>query len=103
MSRDDRNDAYLDSDIGYPDRRAQRRGHLFLVFLIFAAGVVALIGGVLEGAREIASAFPSAEALGEGAAWTKFFAGLGRLGIVGLIVILAALILRWRIRRKRRV
>jgi hypothetical protein len=94
--RDD-TDIFIDTDIGYPNRRAQYRGHLFLVF-----GVLALVGGVLQSGQQIGSAFPTLASLQNGAAWGKFFEGFGRLIAVGLFVIFVALILRWRIRRARR-
>jgi hypothetical protein len=100
--RDPDTDDFLGEDIGYPNPRAQYRGYRMLLALIFLAGVVALIGGALQGGQQIVSAFPTAQALTDGAAWAKFFAGLGQVGTVGLIVVVAALFLRWRIRRKRR-
>jgi hypothetical protein len=100
--RQDENDAFLDTDIGYPNRRAQYRGHLAIVFLILVAGVVTLIAGISEGTQEIAGAFPTVASLSEGAAWAKLLTGLGRLTTVGLIVIAVALLWRWRIRRARR-
>jgi hypothetical protein len=99
-SRPDDNDAFIDSDIGYPNPKAQRRGQKVLIALMLLAGVAALVGGMLQGAQRIAAAFPNAQALLEGAAWTTFFAGLGQMGLVGLIVVAIALIWRWRIRRR---
>ncbi len=99
--REDENDAFIDTDIGYPNRRAQYRGHLAIVFFILAAGVVALVAGLMEGGQEIAGAFPTVASLSEGAAWAKAFDGLGRLTTIGLIVIAVALLWRWRIRRAR--
>lgn len=95
-------DAYLDSDTAVPDSRAQRRGHVLLVCLLLLFGVVALVGGVLQSGQQIGSAFPTLASLQNGAAWAKFFDGLGRLVAVGLFIIITALFLRWRIRRARR-
>lgn len=95
-------DAFIDQDIGYPNPKAQRRGHKILIAFMLLGGIAALIGGLLQGAQRIAAAFPNAQALLEGAAWMTFFAGLGQMGTVGLIVVAIALIWRWRIRRSRR-
>lgn len=96
------NDNFIGEDIGYPNRRAQYRGYRLLLGFILFIGLLALIGGVLESANRIAGAFPTGEALLEGAAWAKFFGGLGQLATVGAIVVAAALLLRWRIRHARR-
>ncbi len=96
------NDDFIGQDIGYPNRRAQRRGHRIFVGFILLAGVVALIGGVLQSGDRIAAAFPTAQSLVQVAAWAQFFAGLGQMATIGLIVVIAALFVRWRIRRKRR-
>lgn len=95
-------DAFIDQDVGYPNPKAQRRGHKVLIAFMLLGGVAAFIGGLLQGAQRIAAAFPTAQALLEGAAWMRFLAGLGQMGTVGLIVIAVALIWRWRIRRSRR-
>jgi hypothetical protein len=98
----DDNDAYLDSDIGYPNRRAQYRGHRVLIFFILVAGLVALIGGMIQGTEEIARAFPTLSSLAQADAWMTFLSGTGRIAAVGLIAVLFALVWRWRIRRRRR-
>lgn len=98
----DENDAFLDSDIGYPNRRAQYRGHRVMIFLILVAGFVALVGGLIQGAEEIGRAFPTLSSLAEGSAWMTFLSGTGRIAAVGLIAVLFALVWRWRIRRRRR-
>jgi hypothetical protein len=100
--RPDDNDSFIDSDIGYSNPKAQRRGHKILIAFMLLAGIAALVGGLLQGAQQIAAAFPNAQALLEGPAWMAFFAGLGQMGTVGLIVTAIALVWRWRIRRSRR-
>lgn len=100
--RDPDNDDFIGEDIGYPNRRAQYRGYRVLVGLILVAGIVALVGGVLQGAGTIGAAFPSLQSLTQVAAWAQFFSGLGQMATVGLFVVIAALLLRWRIRRHRR-
>jgi hypothetical protein len=66
---------------------------------MIVAGIVALIGGLLQGAEQVVAAFPSFASLGEGAAWARLFAGLTQLAVVGLFVLVVALIWRWRIKR----
>lgn len=100
-SRPDDTDSFIDSDIGYPNPRAQRRGHKVLIVVMLLAGVVALIGGLVQGAQEIVAAFPAGSSLLEGAVWMKVLSGLGEMVTVGLIVIAIALIWRWRVRRRR--
>lgn len=95
-------DAFIDQDIGYPNPKAQRRGHKVLIAIMLLAGIAALIGGLLQGAQQILAAFPTLASVLEGAAWMKLLAGLGQIGAVGLMVIAIALIWRWRIRRSRR-
>lgn len=97
----DDNDSFIDSDVGFPNPKAQRRGHKVLIVLMLLAGVVALIGGLAQGAREIAGAFPTVASLLEGAAWMKLLSGLSEMATVGLIVIVIAMIWRWRIRHRR--
>jgi hypothetical protein len=100
--RSDNDDAFLDADVGYPDRRSQYRGHQAIIVLMLLAGVAALVLGLSEGTQDIAGAFPTAASLLEGASWAKLFAGLGTLATVGLIVVAVALFWRWRIKRARR-
>jgi len=100
--QDDETDSFIDSDIGYPNRRAQHRGYVVMVFLLFLVGVLALVGGAMQNWHTIVSAFPTLASLQDSAAWSQFFDGAGRLIVIGLIVIFAALFLRWRIRRARR-
>ncbi len=100
--RDADGDDFLGEDIGYPNPKAQRRGHRLLLAFIVLAAIVALVGGALQSGDRIMAAFPTAQSLTEGAAWATFFSGIGRLAAIGLIVLVAVLFLRWRIRRAHR-
>lgn len=97
----DDSDSFIDQDIGYPNPSAQRRGHKVLIAFMLLGGIAALIGGLLQGAQQIAAAFPTVSAVMEGAAWMRVLSGLSEMATVGAIVIAIALIWRWRIRRKR--
>jgi hypothetical protein len=96
-------DAYIDSDIGHPNPRAQHRGHMAFVVLILIAGIVAIVAGVVQSAEETIHAFATPSALLDGAAWLNFLSGAGRLTAFGLIVTAVALLWRRHIRRARRV
>ena len=70
--------------------------------LILAAGIVVLIFGFMDGARNVTAAFPSFSALMDGAAWSRLLSGLGTLTTVAVVVVFAALLWRWRRKRARR-
>lgn len=95
----DDDDAFLGEDIGHPNPRAQYRGYKAIVYFLMAAGVIALVCGIVQGAQQVIGAFPSIASLADGAAWDRLFAGLGRLTLIGLIILAVALIWRWRLRR----
>lgn len=95
------NDGFIGCDIAPPNRRAQKRGHQLVIVFLLLAGVVALIAGLSEGLQGAAAAFPNGNALLQAQAWGRFFEALGQVGTIGLIVIAAALVLRWLIRRRR--
>ena len=92
-------DAFIDEDIGYPNLQSQYRGFRFILGFVLAAGILAVILGLMEGGKEVFGAFTSFSSLLEGAAWAKLLAGLGTLTRVGLVVVVAALVWRWRKRR----
>jgi hypothetical protein len=92
-------DAFIDEDIGYPNREAQYRGYRYLRLFILGAGILAVILGLMEGGKDVLGAFTSFSSLLERAAWLKLLAGLGTLTRVGLVVVVAALVWRWRKRR----
>jgi len=100
--RPESNDDFLGEDIAHPNLRAQYRGFRMVLGLFLAAGVVALVLGSIDGAKDVAAAFPSFSSVGEGAAWSRFFSGLGTLATVGAIIVLAALFWRWKMNRARR-
>jgi hypothetical protein len=92
-------DAFIDEDIGYPNLQSQHRGFRFILGFVLAAGILAVILGLMEGGKEVFGAFTSFSSLLEGAAWAKLLAGLGTLARVGLVVVVGALVWRWRKRR----
>ncbi len=92
-------DAFLDEDVGQPNLKAQYRGYRFLRGFILGAGILAVIFGLMEGAKNIFGAFTSFSSLLERAAWLKFLTGLGTITEVGLLVVVVALLWRWRSRR----
>ena len=96
-SRDD--DAFIDEDIGYPNLQSQYRGYRYIRRFVFAAGILAVVFGLIEGGKNVLGAFTSFASLSERAAWVKLLAGLGTLTEVGLFVVFVALIWRWRKRR----
>ncbi|MDE2134762.1 MAG: hypothetical protein KGM97_01765 [Alphaproteobacteria bacterium] len=89
------NDAFIDEDVGYPNRESQYRGYRYFLRFIFVAAILAVIIGLIEGAEQVFGAFSSFSSLLEGAAWARFFAGLGALTRVGLVALLVAVVLRW--------
>jgi hypothetical protein len=95
--RDD--DAFIDEDIGYPNVESQYRGYRYIRLFVLAAGVLAVVFGLIDGGKEVLGAFTSFSSLAERAAWVKLLAGLGTLTKVGLVVVVAALVWRWRTRR----
>ena len=96
-SRDE--DAFIDEDIGYPNRRSQYRGFRFILWFMLGAGIIALLIGFMESGKEVLGAFPTSASLLERAAWGKFFAGFGTIAEIGLAVVLLALFWCWRRRR----
>ena len=92
-------DAFIDQDIDPPNLESQYRGYRFMRRFVLAAGILAVIFGLIEGAKEVLGAFPSFSSLRDGAAWAKLLTGLGTITEIGLVLVLVALI--WR-RRKRR-
>ena len=96
-SRD--NDSFIDEDIGYPNLKSQYRGYRYVRRFVFAAGILAVVFGLIEGGKNVLGAFTSFASLSERAAWVKLLAGLGTLTEVGLLVVVVALIWRWRRRR----
>jgi hypothetical protein len=93
-------DGLLDCDSQPPNHRAQRRVVLLIVIVVAAIAVVAIVTGMAQGLFDMLAAFPRPSALFEADAWDHFFAGCGRLAVLGLIV--AVVVVRWRIKRKRR-
>ncbi len=63
---------------------------------ILGAGILAVVLGLMEGGKDVLGAFTSFSSLLERAAWLKLLAGLGTLTRVGLVVVVAALVWRWR-------
>jgi hypothetical protein len=105
-SRQQDDDSFLGDDVGRPNMRAQYRGFRLMLRFILLAAIVALVFGLMEGAKDIATAFPSFSSVLDGAAWSRLLSGLGTLTTVAAVVVCAALLLRWqriRARRKRRV
>jgi hypothetical protein len=96
-SRDD--DAFIDEDIGYPNLKSQYRGYRYTRWFVFVAGILAVVFGLIEGGKNVLGAFTSFSSLSERAAWVKLLAGLGTLTEIGLLVVVVALIWRWRTRR----
>ena len=96
-SQDD--DAFIDQDIGYPNPESEYRRYRYMRAFVLGAGILAVIFGLTEGGKEVFGAFTSFSSVLEGAAWAKLLAGLGTLTRVGLVVVLAALVWRWRKRR----
>jgi len=92
-------DAFIDEDIGYPNPASEYRRYRYMRGFVLGAGIVAVVLGLMEGGRDVLAAFTSFSSLLEGAAWTKAFAGLGTLSRAGLVVVVAALLWRWRKRR----
>jgi hypothetical protein len=92
-------DALIDEDIGYPNPESEYRRYRYMRGFVLGAGIVAVVLGLMEGGRDVLAAFTSFSSLLEGAAWTKAFAGLGTLARAGLVVVVAALLWRWRKRR----
>ena len=92
-------DAFIDEDIGYPNLQSQYRGYRYIRRFVFAAGILAVVFGLIEGGKNVLGAFTSFSSLSERAAWVKLLAGLGTLTEVGLLVVVVALIWRWRKRR----
>lgn len=93
------NDGFLGCDVAQPNAAAQRRGHKLVIAFMLVAGLIALIAGVSEGVKAMASSFPTWRALFDLAAWERFFNGVGEVATVGLIAIGVALLWRWAIRR----
>ena len=60
---------------------------------------VGLIGSTMQGVSDLVGAFPSGASLFEAGSWDKFFAGAGRIAILGLLLAVVVMVLR---RRKRR-
>jgi hypothetical protein len=92
-------DAFIDQDIGYPNPESEYRRYRYVRGFVLAAGILAVILGLMEGGKEVFGAFTSFSSLLEGAAWAKLLAGLGTLTRVGLVVVVAALVWRWRKKR----
>jgi len=95
-------DDFLGEDIAPPNRRAQYRGFRMILGFVLAAGIVALVLGSIEGANNIAAAFPTFSSVLDGAAWSRCLSGLSTLMTVAAVVVFTALFWRWRIGRARR-
>lgn len=92
-------DAFIDEDIAPPNLKSQYRGFQFILLFVLGAAILAVVFGLMESAKDVLGAFTSFSSLLERAAWAKLLAGLGTLTTAGLLVVLAALVWRWRKRR----
>jgi hypothetical protein len=92
-------DAFLDSDTAPPNRRSQYRGFRFMRATALAVGLLAIVFGLVDSGRDIVDAFSSSSSLFDHVLWAKLWQGLGTLAKVGLVLVVAALIWRWRRRR----
>jgi len=92
-------DAFIDQDIGYPNPESEYRRYRYMRAFVLGAGIMAVVLGLMEGGKEVFGAFTSFSSVLEGAAWAKLLAGLGTLTRAGLVVVVAALVWRWRKKR----
>jgi hypothetical protein len=92
-------DAFIDEDIGYPNPESEYRRYRYMRTFVLGAGIIAVVLGLMEGGKDVLGAFTSFSSLLEGAAWAKLLAGLGTLTRAGLVVVVVALVWRWRKRR----
>jgi len=103
LHRSNDHDGLVSCDSVPPNHRAQSRGFLVLVILAGVIAVVGLIGGTLQGLSDMLGAFPSGAAVFDAGAWDRFFAGVGRLAMLVLLCTAVVMVVRWRIRRGKRV
>ena len=92
-------DAFIDEDIGYPNPKSEYRRYRYMRAFVLGAGIMAVVLGLMEGGKEVSGAFTSFSSVLEGAAWARLFAALGTLTRAGLVVVVAALVWRWRKKR----